>query len=488
MNQKLEAFRDAVRGKTVSVVGLGISNTPVIDFLLSCGAAVVGRDRKTADALGPLAASLTEKGISLRLGEDYLADLHEDVIFKAPGIRPDLPEFLAAQGAGCALTSEMEVFLALCPAPVFAVTGSDGKTTTTTLIYTMLSAQAKKEAAQRTVYVGGNIGKPLLPEIESITENDYVVLELSSFQLQALKTGRTLQPWPHAACITNVTPNHLNWHTDMAEYTDAKMEIFANQARGGRLILNYENELTRDMASRAAGHVTYFSSVHDLSDCLAEDAEHPADAVIFERDGEIVLAADAGEEPFPMLTVSDILLPGRHNVENYMTAIAAVRGYVDPETVTEVAKTFGGVEHRQEFVCERGGVRYYNSSIDSSPTRTVAALLAFRQKLIVILGGADKGVPFDSLAKPLAAHAKAVVLTGAARGKIAQALADSPEFQASGVPVSVVPDFTDAIDAARDAAEDGDIVILSPACTSFDAFPNFEVRGNTFKKHVLDYQ
>ena len=488
MNQKLEAFRDTIRGKTVSVVGLGISNTPVIDFLLSCGAHVVGRDKKPAEVLGTLAQTLSEKGVSLRLGEDYLADLSEDVIFKAPGIRPDLPEFLAAQTNGSALTSEMEVFLAICPAPIFAVTGSDGKTTTTTLIYTMLRTQAEKDGTGKTVWVGGNIGKPLLPEIESISEHDFVVLELSSFQLQALKTGRELQPWPHAACITNVTPNHLNWHLDMAEYTDAKAEIFANQARGGRLVLNYENDLTRQMAKSAAGHVTYFSSVHDLTDCLQENAEDHADAVIFERDGEIVISADAGEEPFPILAVSDILLPGRHNVENYMTAIAAIRGYVDPDTITEVAKTFGGVEHREEFVCERGGVRYYNSSIDSSPTRTIAALHAFKQKLIVILGGADKGVPFDSLAKPLSEHAKAVVLTGAARDKIAAALDNSAEFRASGVPIYNIPDFTDAIDAARDAAVNGDIVILSPACTSFDAFPNFEVRGNTFKKHVLDYQ
>ena len=487
MNNQLQAFRDAIRGKTVSVVGLGISNTPVIDFLLSCGACVVGRDRKTAEALGTLAASLSEKGVSLRLGEDYLADPTEDVIFKAPGIRPDLPEFLAAQERGSALTSEMEVFLALCPAPVFAVTGSDGKTTTTTLIYTMLRAQAEKDALGKTVWVGGNIGKPLLPEIESISENDFVVLELSSFQLQAMKTGRELQPWPHAACITNVSPNHLNWHIDMAEYTNAKAEIYANQARGGRLILNYENEITRAMAKNAAGHVTYFSSVHDLTACLAEQAEFHADAVIFEKNGEIVLASDAEQEPFALLSVSDILLPGRHNVENYMTAIAAVRGYVDPDTITDVAKTFGGVEHREEYVCERGGVKYYNSSIDSSPTRTIAALHAFRQKLIVILGGADKGVPFDVLAKPLAEHAKAVVLTGASRDKIAAALDNSADFRASGVPVYNVPNFTDAIDAARDAAETGDIVILSPACTSFDAFPNFMVRGRHFKELVMAF-
>ena len=193
MNQKLEAFRDEIRGKTVSVVGLGVSNTPVIDFLLSCGASVVGRDKKDAVALGTLADTLAEKGVDLRLGAQYLDDLCEDVIFKAPGIRPDLPEFLAAQDNGSALTSEMEVFLALCPAAVFAVTGSDGKTTTTTLIYTMLKAQAEKDGTGKTVWVGGNIGKPLLPEIESIAEDDFVVLELSSFQLQALKTGRSLQ-------------------------------------------------------------------------------------------------------------------------------------------------------------------------------------------------------------------------------------------------------------------------------------------------------
>ena len=170
-----------------------------------------------------------------------------------------------------------------------------------------------------------------------------------------------------------------------------------------------------------------------------------------------------------------------------MTAIAAVRGYVDADTVTHVAKTFGGVEHREEFVCERAGVRYYNSSIDSSPTRTIAALHAFAQKLIVILGGADKGVSFDCLAEPLSKHAKAVVLTGAAREQIHTALKASDSFCESGVPVCIEPDFRLAIDAARSFASAGDIVILSPACTSFDAFPNFEVRGRTFKEHVLDY-
>ncbi len=482
MNEKLEQFRADIGGKSVSVIGLGISNTPVIDFLLDAGAHVVGRDKKDASALGELAETLSRKGVTLCLGEDYLADICEDVIFKAPGIRPDVPEIAAARARGCAVTSEMEVFLALCPATVFAVTGSDGKTTTTTLIYKMLSLQCEKEGAGGRVFVGGNIGKPLLPEIADITARDFVVLELSSFQLQALKTGRRLRPWPDVACITNLSPNHLNWHTGMDEYIDAKAEIFRNQARGGRLILNYDNGITRPLAGDAPGHVTVFSSKQEPT------PGEGCDAAVFVRDGEICLAADADEEAFPILSVSDIFLPGWHNVENYMTAIAAVRGYADIDTITEIARTFGGVEHREEYVCTRGGVRYYNSSIDSSPTRTLAALNAFPEKLIVILGGADKGVPFDSLAIPLAEHAKAVILTGAAREKIGLALDASAEFRASGVPVIVKPDFLAAIDAARDAAAVGDIVILSPACTSFDAFPNFEVRGRAFKAHVMNYQ
>ncbi len=320
MNEKLEQFYADIRGKSVSVVGLGISNIPVIDFLLDAGAVVVGRDRKSAEQLGDLAATLAAKGVSLRLGADYLCDIAEDVVFKAPGIRPDVPELAAAQAHGCALTSEMEVFLALCPAKIFAVTGSDGKTTTTTLIYQMLSRRCEKDkedgilsggARSARVYVGGNIGKPLLPEIADITEHDYVVLELSSFQLQAIMTGgRDFRPWPDVACITNVTPNHLNWHTDMDEYTRAKAEIFANQARGGRLVLNYDNEITRRMAADAPGHVTVFSS------CAEPTPGDGCDASVFVRDGMICFCADAEEEAFPILAVNDIFIPGKHNVEN----------------------------------------------------------------------------------------------------------------------------------------------------------------------------
>lgn len=474
-NEKLRRFRADIEGKNVTVVGLGISNTPVIDFLLSCGAHVTGRDKKTEEQLGETASLLRKKGVPLILGDAYLENIAEDIIFKAPGIRGDLPQFLEAQKNGAVLTSEMDVFFALCPAHIFAVTGSDGKTTTTTLIYTLLRAQCEKDGSARRVYVGGNIGKPLLPEIADMTEDDYAVLELSSFQLQAMTHS------PDIACITNVTPNHLNWHTGMEEYVEAKKTIFRYQDRTGRLILNYENECTREMSKEANGHVTLFSSVRPLR------AGDGCDAAIFEENGEICIMTDPNEPPFPILRTADIFIPGRHNAENFMTAIGAVRGFVDPDTVTEVAKSFPGVEHREEFVCERDGVKYYNSSIDSSPTRTIAALRAFPQKLIVILGGYDKHIPFSPLAEPLSEHAKALVYTGATRDAIRTALEADPVFAAASVPSVTEPDFFRAIDAARALAESGDTVILSPACASFDAFPNFEARGKAFKDYVMSF-
>jgi len=482
MNERLQKFYRDIAQKTVSVIGLGISNLPVIDFLLSCGADVVARDRKDETSLGAeTVQALKDKGVRLRLGAEYLDDLCEDIIIKSPGIRPDLDEFKQATAKGSALTSEMELFLALCPATVFAVTGSDGKTTTTTLIYKMLARQCEREQSSRRVWVGGNIGRPLLPEIASVSEEDYVVLELSSFQLQAMKTGRQIAPWPYVACVTNVTPNHLNWHTDMAEYINAKTQIFQNQPCGGRLVLNYDNEITKGMAEHTHSQVTFFSS-------RSVPQVNNGNTAIYRADGQLFFRADKKEDPFSVLTVSDILVRGDHNIENFMTAIAAVRGYVDPDTITETARTFGGVEHRQEFVAEIDGIRYYNSSIDSSPTRTISALNAFDEKLIVILGGADKGVPFDSLAVPLAEHAKAVVITGAAREKICRALKENDAFTQANIPVAVEEDFLCAIDLARALASKGDTVILSPACTSFDAFPNFEVRGRTFKQHILQYR
>ncbi len=463
---KLTEFKKYINGKHASVVGIGVSNTPLIDFLLGCGAKVTARDIKTHDKLGALADTIEAKGVTLILGEGYLENFTEDIIFKAPGIRGDRDEFKAAVAKGAVLTSEMEVFFELCPCKIFGITGSDGKTTTTTLTYKMLEAEQKKLGSDTRVWVGGNIGKPLLPEIDSIKETDLAVVELSSFQLHMMKKS------PFAAAITNVSPNHLNWHTDMEEYTVSKENIFLGQGNE-RLVLNFGCELTRNMISLAKAPVTYFSGV-----CTPTGAN----AAVYEENGVIVYhGADGSTEE--ILRVSDIKIPGRHNVENYMTAIALTHGFVSRDTIVDIAKNFGGVEHRCEFVREFNGVKYYNSSIDSSPTRTEAALRSFKDKVIVICGGYDKDIPYEPLAKPLVDCTKAVVLVGATAPKIKAALLSYSDY--NGTPEILEADtFENAVKAARDAAHPGDTVILSPASASFDMFKNFEERGEVFKDIV----
>ena len=467
---------EKLRGASVSVVGLGISNLPLIGFLLSHGAIVTARDKKTCGELGNVATDLEAKGVRLCLGDDYLKDLNESVIFRSPGLRPDLPAFSEAVRSGAILTSEMELFLELTPATVIGITGSDGKTTTTTLTGLMLEAACKKHRRGR-VYVGGNIGEPLLPRVEEMTADDFAVVELSSFQLQ------TVQRSPVRAAVTNITPNHLNWHTGMKEYTEAKTNIYRHEPNRC-LVANAENEITRTLAQQSGRQVAYFSSEKSTYAEFA-DLLKDGDRAIYLRDGKITQWDGAQESA--ILDASDILLPGKHNVENYMTAIALTEGLASAEDVREVAKTFGGVPHRLERVRTVGGVTYYNSSIDSTPTRTAAALSALRERPIVICGGYDKKVPFEPLAEVLCKRAKAVVLTGATATAIRAALDDRAEVREGILPIYTEPDFARAVTLARDVATEGDIVLLSPACASFDAFKNFEERGNTFKKIVESF-
>lgn len=467
----LTDFYKYINGNTTAVVGIGISNTPLIEFLLAHGASVTARDIKTREKLGDIADSLEAKGVRLITGDGYLEGLDEEIIFKAPGIRCDKPEFVAAAAKGSRVTSEMELFFELCPCKIFAVTGSDGKTTSTTLTYLMLSRELEARGSRAKVYVGGNIGKPLLPEIENIKPDDYAVLELSSFQLHTMTRS------PYAAAITNVSPNHLNWHTDMNEYIRSKENIFLHDGNE-RLVLNYGCEITRDMYSLSKAEITYFSA-H-----MQPSLEHASAAVYL--DGEdIVYSTKSGSEI--IMSRADIKLPGIHNIENYMTAIALTRGYVSNDTIRSLAREFGGVEHRCEFVREFDGVKYYNSSIDSSPTRTEAALRSFSQPLIVICGGYDKHIPYAPLAKPLIDCAKKIVLVGATAPKIKAALTSCPEY--TGRPEILEADsFEGAVMSARDAASQGDIVILSPASASFDMFTNFEERGNRFKEIVNSFK
>lgn len=462
------------RADGATVCGVGVSNLPLIDFLVGRGISVTARDRKSREDIGEeLAAGLESRGVRLVFGEGYLSGICEGVIFRTPGLRPDVPELVGAQRRGAILTSEMELFFELTPATVIGITGSDGKTTTTTLTYMFLDAQLRRNGRGRA-YVGGNIGEPLLPRVDEMTDDDFAVVELSSFQLMTMKRS------PNRAAITNITPNHLDWHRGMDEYAAAKTNIFTHGA--ARLTVNADNSATRAIG-RDAGQVevTFFSSGgHRYEDVVPKG--RGGSPAIFERDGVIVRSL--GGECEELLAVSDILLPGRHNVENYMTAIANTYGIVSKDIYRDIARTFRGVEHRLELVREVDGVKYYNSSIDSSPTRTAAALSALPVKPVVICGGYDKHIPFAPLAEALCERAAGVVLTGATAGKIAEALDDCPAYSPERLPVERVGDFREAVLAARRMAEPHGIVLLSPACASFDRFRNFAERGRVFKEIV----
>ena len=451
---KLDEFKYNVAGKNITVIGIGISNLPLIKYLVSLGANVTACDRRSAEDLGENYTELEKLGVKFNLGDGYLNNLSGDMIFKTPGMRYDVPELLKAKENGSIVTSEMEVFFEVCPSHIIAVTGSDGKTTTTTLIHKMMTDAGYKS------WLGGNIGNPLLTDTEKRKENDWVILELSSFQLHTMRKS------PEIAVITNISPNHLDMHKDYKEYIDAKKNIMLYQNEGDTLIVNADNQVTADIGKSANGAVKYFSR-NGMADVYL--------------DGNIIKRGIV-----EILNIKDIKIPGMHNVENYMAAIAAVSGLVSKEVIVNVAKTFGGVEHRIELVRTLDGVKYYNSSIDSSPNRTINTLRVFPNKVIIIAGGKDKGIPYDEIGPALAEHVKVLILIGATSDKIQEALDAEINKTGNGKDIEVIraTSYEDAVNTARSKAHDGDVVLLSPASTSFDMFRNFEERGNLFKKIV----
>lgn len=457
------------RERTVCVLGYGISNRPLVRLLGALGARVCVYDQKTADALGEQALADAATGVTfVHTDDDWLA-LHPAVVFRSPGIRPDTTAILRALEAGAVLGSEMEWFLERTAATVIGITGSDGKSTTTTLTAKMLEAQCESVGRGR-VFLGGNLGTPLLDRMHEMSADDFAVVELSSFQLS------TPMRTPCRAAITNITPNHLNWHTDMEEYTAAKQNIC--DVSRTRLVTNAHNERTQKIAEAymaAGGQAVLFALDGAIFPSWAKDTVCCEGGVVTYRcaDGRVL----------DILPREELLLPGDHNVENFMTACALVMGYADPAAMAAVGRTFGGVEHRLQRIRTLDGVTFYNSSIDSSPTRTAAALSALpKRSSVVICGGYDKNIPFDALAQVLCARAGAVVLTGATRHKIMAALCEHPDYDAAMLRVEIRPDFAEAVHCAAKLAWEGcgQNVLLSPACASFDAFVNFEARGRAF--------
>ncbi|MBR4909771.1 MAG: UDP-N-acetylmuramoyl-L-alanine--D-glutamate ligase [Clostridia bacterium] len=451
-------FFSQIKGKKIAMCGIGISNTPLILSFLKQGARVIACDRREREQVGELATRLEEAGAELKLGEGYLDNLEVDIIFRTPGMNFHLEELERARKRGIAVTSEMEVFFDLCPATIFAITGSDGKTTTTTLIAKMLEAEGK------TVHVGGNIGNPLLPEIENIKPEDFVVVELSSFQLISMRKS------PDVAVVTNVTPNHLDIHKDMDEYVEAKKNILLHQNAFSRTVLNRDDPITEEFRRDVRGQSLGFSMERRLNN-----------GAWLDEDGVLHMAYRGVD--VPIIDRREIKVIGDHNVSNYLAAICAVWGYVGVDSICKVAREFGGVEHRIEFVRELDGVKYYNDSIASSPTRTIAGLKAFDKKVILIAGGYDKHIPFEPLAPYVTEKVKTLYLCGATAEKIEKCIRDYEGYK--GEPEIVrCADIAEAVRLAHGSAEPGDIVTLSPACASFDAFPNFVARGNYYKDLV----
>ena len=442
-------YFNSLSGQKIAVLGLGVSNRPLVRLLLEFGCDVTGCDRTPREKLDQEVLDLEQLGCKLSLGERYLDDLDASIVFRTPGMHPGNPALEALRAAGAQVTSEMEVFFQVCPCQIIAVTGSDGKTTTTTLISEML------KAAGHTVWLGGNIGTPLLPLCRQLQYTDFAVVELSSFQLMDMTRS------PNRAVITNLAPNHLDVHKDMDEYVDAKKNIYRFQSADGILIVNADNAITAPLTG-------------------------PGTTRSFSRQGTGYVQIENGvicRNGKNILPIGDILLPGVHNIENYMAAIGAIEGLVPDEAIRTVAQNFGGVEHRIELVRIKDGVRYYNDSIASSPSRTIAGLRSFDQKVILIAGGYDKHIPYDVLGPEICAHVKQLYLGGATGPQIRAAV------EACNLPQPEIfdcPDFESAVRAAAAGASSGDIVLMSPASAAFDQFKNFMVRGEFFKKIIKE--
>lgn len=459
---KIQNFFSDLKTKKVAFIGTGVSHNDLIRLFLKKGISVTILDRKTKDKFEDIYNEFKSLGADFILGDSYLETLDKfDVLFRTPGMYYNNPALVKARENGVSVTSEMEVFFDLCPCKIYAVTGSDGKTTTTTLISEMLSESGF------TVHKGGNIGKALLPIIEDIKETDRAVVELSSFQLISMRKS------PDIAVITNIAPNHLDVHGTMEEYIESKVNLIAHQNAFSRTVLNLDNEITNSLSSKVRGKLVKFSrkSIPERGAYLNQNN---------------VLCYKENNKVTEVVKAEDIRIPGMHNVENYLTAISAVWGEVNTEAILKVAKNFGGVEHRIEFVRELNGVKWYNDSIATSPTRVLAGLNSFTQKLIVIAGGYDKKIPFEPMAETVNEKVKALILMGLTAPKIEKAITEASNYNSEELKIYHADSMENAVEIAKEISVDGDIVTLSPACASFDLYPNFEVRGNHFKRLVRE--
>ena len=457
-NEKLEEFNNFLDGKQVAIIGMGVSNIPLLDYFYDKNAKVtVFSTNALSDEI---MAKINKYRYEVELGEDNLSRLKGfDIIFRSPSALPTKHEFQSAVKKGAILTSEIEMVLKLAPCKIIGVTGTEGKTTTTSLIYEI----CKK--AGYNCFLGGNIGKPIFTKINQMKPEDIVILELSSFQLMGMTVS------PNIAVVTNIFPDHLNVHKSYEEYQDAKKSIFRNQTEEGIVILNKDNEITEKFADEVKGKTIFFSSTKKLKNGYVYDRE----------DGFIKKCTDGKCEK--ILNKNDIKLRGIHNYENICAALAATETVASKEAQIEAVKNFKGVEHRLEFVREIDGVKYYNDSIGTSPASTIAGLNAFDENIILLAGGSDKGLDYKEIGEVIAKKVGTLILTGPTAQKIEEATKQALSEEKS-IEIIHTNNLEESVKVAKEKAKEGDIVLLSPASASFDAFKNFEERGNYFKTLV----
>ena len=466
VNEKLIEFNNYLRGRKVAVIGLGVSNIPLIDYLHDLKSNVTFFDGREIDEIDKnIIDKIVNYGMSFSFGRGYLEKLVGfDIIFRSPSCLPTVPELEKEAQRGAIITTEVEMVIELCPCLVIGITGSDGKTTTTTLISEIIKEDGKN------CFLGGNIGTPLFTRIHEMQPEDIVVLELSSFQLMNMKIS------PKISVITNITPNHLNIHTDMEEYVEAKKNIFKYQDKDGLVILNYDNEITRKCAEEAPGKVVFFSSKDKNVNGYLVDTD----------DGKIKLSENGLRKH--VFDTKNMKLRGVHNFENASCAIVATKDLVKKESIDRVLTEFKGVEHRLELVKEtKNRIKWYNDSVSSSPTRTIAGLNAFSFKnIILIAGGYDKNLDYEVLAKPILDNCKALVLLGQTSDKIEKAVLKEQKRSKSDLKIYKCKSLNQAVQTANEIAIKGDIILFSPASASFDMFKNFAERGEIFKQYVKE--
>lgn len=460
INDKLIEFNNYLKNRKVAVIGLGVSNEPLIDYLYEMASKVtVFDDREIEQIPKKIMDKVTKYNFEFSFGKNSLNNLKGfDIIFRSPSCMPTKNELVEEENRGAIVTSEIEMLMKMAPCKIVGITGSDGKTTTTSLVAAILEESGYK------VYLGGNIGTPLFTKLKEILPEDIIVLELSSFQLMNMDVS------PDISVITNVTPNHLNIHSSYDEYIDAKKNIFRFQNENGILVLNYDNEITKNCKAEANGKVIYFSSKEKLENGIIVD-------------GDVIKECEDRLRKH-IISTKDITLRGTHNYENICAAYAATKSLVNIDTAVEAIKKFKGVEHRIEFIRQIDGVKWYNDSIGTSPTRTIAGLNSFEEEIVLIAGGYDKHLDYEPIAKPIVDNVKSLILIGQTSEKIYQAVTKELEKEGKELDIYQCNDFAQTVQIARKIAKPGQVILFSPASASFDLFKNFADRGNKFKELV----